>query len=214
MSDYMLPYDNDAITRRRLRLGTADPQCAKCKSKELGALCVISKGDGSMLILCRTCKAERTPISVKARKQKARRFEEAGYFKPACVVCHDPNLQILELDHLAGAANSALIEPLCANHHGIKSFLAESGLMASLRLRDPERSALLLQAAFEFGAGALLGMFAVGDGAREETARAIIFGVLSLALFAWAAWNLKADAHLEKVLGRGYDHAIAAEIPR
>ena len=86
--------------------------------------------------------------------------------------------------------------------------------MAALRLRDPARSALALQAAFELGLGAVLGMFAVWDGMHEETARCIFLGVASAVLFAWAGWNLAADAHFQHLLGPGYDRAIGAEVPR
>ncbi|MGA8575270.1 MAG: hypothetical protein WB609_06195 [Candidatus Cybelea sp.] len=85
--------------------------------------------------------------------------------------------------------------------------------MAALRLRDPERSALLLQAAFEFGLGAMLGMFAAWDGVQGETARCIFLGTASLLLFAWAAWNISADSYFEGVLGAGYDRAIPAPVP-
>ena len=177
-------------------------------------MCKVAQANGAIIVLCRGCNAKRKPFSKKDAAQKVYRFEQAGYFEPVCVVCNDPNLQILELDHLAGDANSTIVEPLCANHHGLKSFLAETGLMAPLRLRDPERSALALQAAFEIGTGALLGMFAVWDGTHGEAARCIILGVISAALFAWAAWNLSADSYFEGILGRGYDRSILAPVPR
>ena len=129
------------------------------------------------------------------------------------MICEDPSLQVLELDHIASEANSSFVEPLCANHHAIKSHMAESGPMAALRLRDPKRSALALQAAFELGLSALLGMFAVWDGMREETARSVFLGIAAGLLVAWAIWNLAADDHFEKILGPGYDHAIIAEVP-
>jgi hypothetical protein len=208
------PNDTAAITKKLLRYGTDHPECIDCHSTDVRALCAIKRAGEADLILCRSCKAKRKPLSAKASAQKARRFKDAGYFKPACIVCDDPNLQILELDHLAHEANSAFVLPLCANDHAIKSFLAESGPMAALRLRDPERSALQLQAAFEFGLGLLLGMFAIVDGVREETARCACFGLAASFLFAWAIWNLAADKHFENVLGSGYDRAIPAEIPR
>ena len=53
----------------------------------------------------------------------------------------------------------------------------EHGPLAALRLRDPQRRALMLQAAFEFGLAAILAMFAIWEGADEETARCVFFGV-------------------------------------
>ncbi len=71
-----------------------------------------------------------------------------------------------------------------------------------------------LQAAFELGFGAILGMCAVWDGAHGETARCIFLGVGSVLLLAWAAWNIAADSYFEGVLGPGYDRAIPATVPR
>jgi hypothetical protein len=205
------PHNNEARTKKLLRFGTDNPQCAECGQSDDRYLCWVK---AASLMLCRNCKAKRRPLSWKASAQKARRFKDAGYFKPACVICEDPSLQVLELDHLAGEANSSFVEPLCANHHAIKSHMAESEPMAALRLRDPNRSALALQAAFEMGLGAILGTFAVWDGMREETARSVFLGIAASLLIAWAIWNLAADAHFEKVLGPGYDQAIVAEVPQ
>jgi hypothetical protein len=205
------PINDEARTKKLLRFGTDCPKCAKCGRSDdryLGRM----KATGWMI--CRNCRAKRKPLSTKAAAQKASRFSDAGYSKAACVICEDASLQVLELDHIAGEANSSFVEPLCANHHAIKSHMAESGPMAALRLRDPDRSALALQAAFELGLSAILGMFAVWDGMREETARSVFLGVAAAVLVAWAIWNLAADAHFEKVLGAGYDRAIAAEVPQ
>jgi hypothetical protein len=202
-------------TKKLLRFGTDRPQCSKCKCKDLRSLCnVPASGGRRAAILCRNCLAQRRRPSGTSARQKTKVLKEAGYDKPACVVCNDPTLLILELDHLSGKANSTLVEPLCAMHHAIKSYQAETGPMAPLRRRDPGRSALALQAAFELGLGAVLGMFAVWDGMHEETARCIFLGVASAALIAWAGWNLAADAHFQHLLGPGYDRAIAAEVPR
>ena len=123
-------------------------------------------------------------------------------------------LQILEGDHVAHAANSEFIAPLCGNHHAIKSHMAETGPVAALRLRDPERRALVLQAAFEFGLAAILAMFAVWEGANEETARCIFFGVASAGLFAWATWNLAADEYFADAYGLDYDRGVPLPVPR
>lgn len=200
-------------TKKFLRFGTADPRCAKCGTDDYRLLCNVPRGK-STIILCRNCKALRKPRSAKAESRKVKRLADAGYFEPTCVVCYEPTLQVLELDHLVNAANSDIQEPLCANHHAVKSYMAESGPMAVLRLRDPRRSGLLLQAAFEFGLGAMLAMIAVWEGAHEETARCIFLGVSSGLLFAWAAWNVTADTYFEGVLGPGYDRAIPAAVPR
>ncbi|MBV8846294.1 MAG: hypothetical protein JO307_26100 [Bryobacterales bacterium] len=145
--------------------------------------------------------------------QKRKRFEADGYPDPRCVICGDPSLNGMERDHLAGAANSDLVEPLCANHHAIKSHEAENGPMAPLRRRNPHRSALVRQAAFDYGLAAILGMMAIADQSQNAT-RAVFLGIVALALIGWASWDLIADAHFTKVLGPDYDAAIAAEAPR
>jgi hypothetical protein len=205
--------DGGSDTKKLLRFGTDDPRCAKCGTNDYRLLCNVPRGKRT-IILCRNCKALRKPRSAKAESRKAKRLADAGYFEPTCVVCYEPTLQVLEIDHLSGIANSDVTEPLCANHHAIKSYMAETGPMAVLRLRDPERSALLLQAAFEFGIGSILGMFAIWDGAHGETARCIFLGVSSGILIAWALWNVSADSHFETILGPGYDRAIPASVPR
>jgi hypothetical protein len=198
--------DDTARTKKLLRLGTDQPRCARCKTTEEAVLCRIAgPGKASGTVLCHNCRDRRGKLSPKASTEKARRFADAGYFKPACVICDEPMLQILERDHVAHKANSDLIAPLCGNHHAIKSHMAETGPMAALRLGDPERRALVLQAAFEFGLAAILAMFAVWEGADEQTARAVFFGLASAGLFAWATWNLAADEHFAGAYGLDYD---------
>jgi|HubBroStandDraft_4_1064222.scaffolds.fasta_scaffold00005_107 hypothetical protein len=200
-------------TKKLLRLGSDAPKCAKCGNDDRRVLCRIPQGRRS-LILCANCRAERKELSAAAAARKLRQFAADGYPQPACVVCGLAVLRMLERDHLAGAANSDRMQPLCANHHALKSYMAEHGAAAVLRLRDANRSALLLQAAFEFGLGAMLAMFAAWDGVNGETARCIFLGTASVLLLAWAAWNVSADAHFEQLLGPGYDRAIPAPVPR
>jgi hypothetical protein len=202
-------------TKKLLRFGTDQPRCQRCKTDDRRVLCDIARpGKASHAILCRNCKGRDRKATTKASRAKARRFADAGYFKPVCVVCAESALQILELDHLDGKANSDRTEPLCGNHHAIKSYWAEHGPMAALRSPDPQRRPLVLQAAFEFGLAAVLAMFAVWEGASEETARAIFFGLASAGLFAWATWNLTADEHFAVTYGPEYDRAVPPPVPR
>jgi hypothetical protein len=214
MSDFGLDFFGDeSPTKKLLLFGTDAPGCASCPATDTRTLCRVKRPGSPDLILCHTCNAKRKSPSPKATARKVKRFEDAGYYQAVCVICSDPNVQVLELDHMANEANSALSEPLCANHHAIKSHMAESGPMAALRLRDPDRTALALEATFDFGLAAILGMMAVSDG-TENVSRAVFFAAVALALIAWAIWNLAADAHFKNVLGPTYDRAIPAEIPR
>jgi hypothetical protein len=126
------------------------------------------------------------------------------------VACNESDLRALEGDHLSGGANSLLIEPLCLNHHAIKSDEAEDHF-PELRLRDPNRSALLKQAAFEIGLALVLLLMA---SLREEAdSMGIFFGIVAVSLFGWAAWNVKADRYFADTLGIEYDRNIYAEVP-
>jgi hypothetical protein len=198
-------------TKKLLRFGSAEPSCERCGTTEIAMLCrVTDPGKASQSILCRNCKGLAKMITPKALAQKARRFEAVGYSQPACVICNDDTLQILELDHVANEANSDFLAPLCANHHAVKSHGAETGPMAALRLRDPARRALVLQAACEFGIGAILAMVAAWDGSRGEMARALLLGAASAGLMAWGAWNIAADARLADAHGDDYDRTLPA----
>jgi hypothetical protein len=201
-------------TKKLLRFGTDSPQCGDCnRSGDVRLLCRVKREGKPDLILCRNCKAKRTRPSPQATDKKANLFKEAGFNGPACIICNEPNLQVLELDHLAGEANSTFVEPLCANHHAVKSDSAESGAVAALRLRDPERTALAVEAAFDFGLASILAMMAVSDG-TENASRGIFFAAVALLLVAWGLWNTAADSHFKSLLGPTYDLAIPAEIPR
>ena len=199
-------------TKKLLRLGSDRPRCADCGTDDYRTHCRIRRGKRGLLIICRSCLAKRKRLSPRAAAQKAARFAADGYEQAACVVCGSTALQMLERDHIAGDANSQFVEPLCARHHAIKSYQAEHGPMAALRLRDPQRSALLLQAAFEFGLAAILGMMAAVEG--DNASRAVFFGAVAVALGAWALWNISADEYFSGVLGPGYDRAILATVPR
>jgi predicted metal-binding protein len=214
MSDLRFHLFNEGSpTKKLLRFGTDAPQCGGCPSTDTRTLCRVKQLGKADLILCSSCSAKRKPPSAKATARKLKRFEDAGYYEVLCVICSDSNVQVLELDHMANKINSGLSEPLCANHHAIKSHMAESGPMALLRLRDPDRTALALEAVFNFGLAAILGMMAASDG-TENASRAGFFAIVALALVAWGVWNLAADAHFKNVLGPTYDRAIPAVIPR
>jgi hypothetical protein len=187
-------------TKKLLRMGSDAPRCGKCGSEDRRLLCR-AKQDTCTVIRCRNCRALRKPLAPKAAAQKAQRFQDEGYYEPACVICEHPVLQVLELDHVANAANSDLVAPLCANHHAIKSYLAESGPMTALRFRDPRRSALAFEAAFDFGLAAIFGTMAAVD-RSENMARAVFCGLIAAALVVWGVWSLSADDYFERVLGR------------
>jgi hypothetical protein len=198
-------------TKKLLRLGSAEPRCERCGITEIAMLCrVPGPGKASHAILCRNCRARAKNVTAKALEQKARRFEAAGYLKPRCVVCNDGTLQILELDHVANEANSDLLAPLCANHHAVKSHGAETGPMAALRLRDPARRALVVQAAYQLGGAAILTMMAACDGARGEAARAVFLALFAVGLGAWGVWNIAADTRLASAHGDDYDRTLPA----
>jgi hypothetical protein len=214
MSDFRFDFfAEESLTRKLLRFGTDSPRCAECPCTDTRILCRVERPGKADAILCPSCNARRKSPSAKATARKVKRFEDAGYYKAVCVVCSNPNVQVLELDHMANKTNSGLVEPLCANHHAIKSHVGESGPMEVLRLRDPDRTALALEAAFDFGLAVILGLMAVSDG-TENASRAVFFGAVALALVAWGIWNLEADTHFKNVLGPAYDRAIPAEIPR
>jgi hypothetical protein len=192
-----------------LRFGTDEPFCEDCGQDNIDMLCDVKRsGQPFKSIICNNCKERTKTPSAASQKRKAVRFQEVGYFEPACVVCHEPDLQVLELDHAFNKANSGVTEPLCANHHAVKSFSAEIEPMASLRLLDPNRRALVLQAAFQLGGSAILGMIAVWDGQQGQASRAIFLGVLATGMLLWALWDIQADQHLAAAYGDDYDHTL------
>lgn len=216
MSDYALAIRREArLGRKLLKLGTDRPWCVRCGMSDRRCLFRPRKARRSAPIRCKNCHAKRRRISAAAVDAKRRRFASAGYTRAACVACGEADLRALELDHLACYASSAFVEPLCRNCHAAKSDAAEDEPMASLRLRDPERGALAIQAAFQFGGAAVLTLIVAADG-DDAGARAIFLLALAAALIAWALWNLKADKDLASACGPGryYGGAICAEIPQ
>jgi hypothetical protein len=198
------------IIKKLVKLGTECPVCRYCGVTDCRCLLVLGATGGETIISCRNCQAKRNNISEKALEQKQKRFAEAGYPQAVCVVCNESDLRALEREHLSGAANSVLIEPMCLNHHAIKSDEAED-YFPELRLRDPNRSALLKQAVFDIGLAIVLLLIAsVRD---EADSMGIFFGVVAISLFGWAAWNVKADRYFTEALGREYDRHIMVEVP-
>lgn len=214
MNEYLLAVRREArLARKQLNLGTANPACSYCAMTDCRCLFrPHSSANGP--IRCRNCHAKRKRLSPEALARKYARFAAARYNDPACVVCWECDLRVLELDHLAGEGNSAFVQPLCLNCHAKKSDDAEDEPWASLRLRDADRGALAIQAAFEFGAAAILTLMVANDD-EGSTAQAIFLLGLAAALVAWALWNLSADADLRRALGPGpsYGGAITMPVP-
>ena len=214
MNEYLMAVQREGrLSRKQLNLGTANPACADCAMIDCRCL-FRPRSSANAPIRCRNCHAKRKHFSREALARKYARFTIAGYNDPACVACREHDLRALELDHLAGEANSAFVQPLCQNCHAKKSDDAEDAPWASLRFRDPERGALAIQAAFEFGAAAVLTLIVAHDD-ESSTARAIFLLALAAAFVAWALWNLSADADLRRALGPGpsYGGAITAPVP-
>ncbi len=211
MSGYYTNNQRDTrIIKKLVKLGTGYPVCRYCDVTDCRCLLVLGARGDETIISCRNCRAKSKNTSEKALERKRTRFAEAGYPHPACVVCNEPDLRALDGDHLSGSANSVFIEPLCLNHHAIKSDDAED-YFPELRLRDPNRSTLLKQAAFDIGLALVLLLIAsVRD---EADSMGIFFGIIVVSLFGWAAWNVKADRYFAQALGVGYDQHIIAEVP-
>jgi hypothetical protein len=214
MNEYALAVRREArLAKKLLNLGTSDPACIYCGVTDRRCL-FRARAPAESAIRCRNCHAKRQRVSGAALERKRERFAAAGYPNPGCVVCSEGDLRALELDHLAGDANSAFVEPLCLNCHAKKSDGAEDEPWASLRVRDPDRGALAVQSAFLFGGGAVLTLIVAVDGDNAGP-RAIFLLALAAALLLWALWDLSADADLTRALGPGryYGGTICAEIP-
>jgi hypothetical protein len=203
--------------KKLLMFGVSCPICIDCSMGDIRCLCRrigSPKNDQSSSPICCNCRCKRKNPSSIALNRKLKRYRDAGYPQPTCTICNESDLRTLELDHLAGEANSGLVGPLCANCHAMKSD-DEQDRPIDLRRRDPDRSALVLQAAFDFGLAIILGAYAVAAWGEDDgqPTRAVFWGLIAAALVAWAIWDLAADEHFTNILGPGYDHAIAAPVP-
>jgi hypothetical protein len=146
----------------------------------------------------------------RASKAKLRKFAKQGYDDPICFQCWERDLRTINLHHVAGEANSSLCVPLCANCHDVASDTQED-LVGGLRLRDPDRRPLVLQAAFDLGLSIMAGAVAIS--AREAT-EATFWGLIAVALAGWAIWNLTADMHFATQFGSDYSAGVMAPVPR
>jgi len=201
--------------KNRLRLvqrsGIASPWCsnAHCRETDIRYLQWSTRYNS---ILCANCLKKRRGLSEDARQRKRKRFEESGYSDPACAACGESDIRTLEMHHINAEANSDLCGPLCANCHTIHSDM-QNDFPRDLRLRDPDRRALVLQAAFEFGVSILLSVIA----SREQTSGNGSLGLLLFAivgvLITWALWNIAADEYLSRMYGPEYDQGVLARLP-
>jgi ribosomal protein L37AE/L43A len=182
----------DRHDRKLLALGVPDPRCQDCGNDRVPALRRL--GDG--VIKCANCKKGYGPMSPTAANRKLARFAKAGYGDPKCTACGLDCLRVLNLHHIAGEANSTLGAPLCENCHALVSDSQEDlPTTPDLRLRDLSRDPHLKLAAMLEGV-------------------AIFFGLLMIALFAWAAWNRAAATELAAQFGPDYWHVITSAVPR
>ena len=145
-----------------------------------------------------------------ARTRRLLRLATAGYHDPSCLFCSEADLRTLQLHHVSGEANSILGVPLCGNCHAIVSDQQED-LPLDLRLRDPDRRPLLLQAAFNFGLAIITGMIGLGSKDGTETA---FWAIITVGLIAWAVWDIAADGHFAARFGADYSDAVPAPVPR
>ena len=195
--------------RKRLILGSPDPTCAQCGSKNVCSLRRIGTGKRTQ-ILCDNCCAKQKPLSQRARKARVLRFAEAGYAEPTCLTCGESDLRAMELHHMAAAANSNLLVPSCGNCHAIESDDQED-LLVDLRLRDTTRRPLALQAAFDFGLASIL--FLLAAASKEAQTMRTFYGLVAIALIAWATWNIAADQHFSEQFGSDYSSGVPVPVP-
>jgi hypothetical protein len=197
--------------KRRLRLGDSEPRCDGCGFDDFRALWSIRKRNSQRLrTICANDRLKEQSTSQGALANKLRRFAQTGYDDPACLLCHEGDLRTLQLHHLAAEANSNLIVPLCGNCHAIVSDKQED-LPTDLRLRDPDRRPLALQAAFNFGLAILTGIISIDSTNATETA---LLAIITAALIAWAVWDLAADTDFATRFGADYSVGVPAMVPR
>jgi hypothetical protein len=197
------------LEKKRQLLGP-DAKC-ECQRADVRYLKRVKRsGSQTADILCRNCYKKRShQCSDQHRHTVSRRFAAKGYPEPQCLGCHESDVCVLELHHVATEANSELVVPLCLNCHAIASDDWED-LSIDLRVRDDERRPLVLQAAFEFGLAVMLWLMAA---LVPPTAR-VFLGMAGIVLVAWAVWNLAADQHFASTYGPDYSIGVAAPVPR
>lgn len=196
--------------KRRLRLGDCEPRCERCGFGDFRALSSLRKqGSQRLRTICANDRLKERNLSQSALFNKLRRFAQAGYDDPACLLCLESDLRTLQLHHLAGEANSNLLVPLCGNCHAIVSDRQED-LPIDLRLRDPDRRPLALQAAFNFGLAIVTGIVSIDSTNATETA---FWAMVTMALIAWAVWDLAADTDFAARFGADYSVGVPAMVP-
>jgi hypothetical protein len=182
----------DRHDKKLLQLGVSDPRCADCEYDRIPALRLL----GDRTIKCANCKRGYAPLSAVAARRKLAKFAAAGFPQPACINCGLDCLRLLNLHHIACAANSDLTVPLCENCHAVVSDSQEDlPLNPDLRLYDANRDPHLRQAAILEGL-------------------AIFFGALMITFLLWAAWNRGAAADLAAAYGSEYWRVITAVVPQ
>jgi hypothetical protein len=155
-------------------------------------------------------KLKESGISDTSRSSKARRFTEAGYVAPSCLFCHEPDLCVLQLHHVAGQANSELLVPLCGNCHLIVSD-DQSDLPANVLSGDLHRRPLVLQAAFNFGLAIVTGIISTDS---PDGTEAVFWALVTVGLIAWGVWDIAADGYFLVAFGLDYSEGILAPVPR
>jgi hypothetical protein len=192
--------------RKRQRLGAADPLCVHCAQ---GNICCLSRA-ASGQIHCHNCRKKQKPFSASARRRKLALLAQLGYSDFRCFLCDETDLRVFESHHVAGEANGTLQVPLCMNCHAVQSDDQED-LLGALRLRDPHRRPLMLQAAFEFGVAAILMVLAIAT--SQEAQSRVFHASLAIVLVAWAVWNLSADEYFVTTYGPEYSRGVPAAVP-
>jgi len=87
----------------------------------------------------------------------------------------------------------------------------QEDLPLDLRLRDPERRPLALQAAFNFGLAILTGFIGIDSANATEMA---FWAIITAALIAWGVWDIAADTDFAARFGADYSVGVPATVPR
>jgi hypothetical protein len=132
--------------------------------------------------------------NVRRLKRLEAKFARLGFPNPSCAVCGEMRIQLLELHHIAGAANSDQVVPLCVKCHRLVSD-AQEDFGLDLRRRDESRSPLLKAAALNDGAAALFVPYAAH-------------------LQQWSAFFAALDQHLTDRFGPGWWRQFPKGPPR